>query len=80
MNQKEPRQEVKTLSIRIPIELYVKVSQYALDNELPSLNGAIVDLMNSGLEANTERDKIISQFVLEFVPKETLEKLINGQA
>lgn len=78
MNQKEPKQEVKTLSIRIPVQLYIKVSQYALDNELPSLNGAIVDLMTAGLETTAEHDKIISQFVLEFVPRERLEKLING--
>lgn len=78
MNQKEPKHEVKTLSIRIPKELYVKVSQYALDNDLPSLNGAIVDLMNTGLDTTVEHDKIISQFVLEFVPREQLEKLING--
>lgn len=79
MNQKEPKQEVKTLSIRIPLELYITISQYALDKDLPSLNGAIVELMTAGLEATSERDKIISQFVLEFVPKETLEKLINGE-
>lgn len=79
MNQKEPKQEVKTLSIRIPLELYITISQYALDNDLPSLNGAIVELMTAGLEATAERDKIISQFVLEFIPRETLEKLINGE-
>lgn len=79
MNQKEPRQEVKTLSIRIPLELYVTISQYALDSELPSLNSAIVDLLHTGLSSATEKDHIISEFVLEFVPLEMLEKLINGK-
>ncbi len=79
MNQKEPKQEVKTLSIRIPLELYVTISQYALDNDLPSLNSAIVDLMKAGLDSNADKASIISQFVLEFVPKEVLEKMINGK-
>lgn len=79
MNQKEPKQEVKTLSIRIPLELYVTISQYALDNDLPSLNSAIVDLMKAGLDSNADKESIISQFVLEFVPKEVLEKMINGK-
>lgn len=79
MHQQTPKQEVKTLSIRIPLELYLVVSQYALDKELPSLNAAIIDLITAGIDVTKEKDTIISQFIMEFIPLEQLEKLIDGK-
>ena len=78
MNQSKPKQEVRTLSIRIPIELYVGISQHAIDKDLPSLNAAIIDLIESGITLIEERDSVISNFILEIVPRDTLENLING--
>lgn len=78
MNQDKPKQAVKTLSIRIPEKLYLTVSQYVLDNDIPSMNAAIIGLITAGLDITKERDQIISQFVLEFVPKEKLKELIDG--
>ncbi len=79
MHQDKPKQPVKTLSIRIPLDLYLIISQYALDEELPSLNAAIVDLVKTGIASVAEKEKIISQFIIEVIPKEVLEKIINGQ-
>lgn len=78
MNQNKPKHEVRTLSIRIPIELYVGISQYAIDKDLPSLNAAIIDLIQSGITLTQDRDSILSQFIIEIVPRDTLERLING--
>lgn len=80
MNQNKPKQEVRTLSIRIPIDLYVGISQHALEKDLPSLNAAIIDLIENGIDVTEERSKILSQFILQVVPREELEKLINGTA
>ena len=79
MHQDKPKQGVKTLSIRIPLDLYLTISQYALDEQLPSLNAALIDLLKTGIDTTQEREKIISQFIIEFIPKETLEKIINGE-
>lgn len=79
MHQEKPKEAVKTLSIRIPLDLYLKISQYALDEDLASLNAAIVSLVKSGLDSTNEKNNIISQFIIEVVPKETLERLINGK-
>ena len=79
MHQEKPKEAVKTLSIRIPLDLYLKISQYALDEDLASLNAAIVSLVKSGLDSTNEKNTIISQFIIEVVPKETLERLINGK-
>ena len=75
MNQNEP----KTLSIRIPFDLYLKVSQHALDKDLKSLNAAIIDLLESGLALVQERESIISQFILEVVPANKLKEIMNGK-
>lgn len=79
MHQEKPKQSVKTLSIRIPYELYMAVSQYALDNELPSLNAAATELITAGVQTAEDHEKIISQFILEFIPKEQLDKLIHAK-
>ena len=78
MHQDKPKQEVKTLSIRIPLELYLVISQYTLDADFPSLNSAIISLIKSGLSEGEERENIIGRYILNIVPKEELEKLING--
>jgi len=78
MHQEKPKQEVKTLSIRIPLELYVTISQYALDKDLPSLNAAIIDLVRAGIMSADGRDQIISEFIVEFVTPTKLKELIRG--
>ena len=78
MHQDKPKQQVKTLSIRIPLELYLVISQYTLDEDFPSLNSAIISLIKSGLSVDEERENIIGRFLLDIVPKEEMEKLING--
>lgn len=78
MNRVKPKRKIQTLSIRIPIELYVLISQHAVDNDLPSLNASVIELIEKGGRAATDKDDIISQFILEFVPKEKIEELING--
>ena len=80
MNHDKPKQAVKTLSIRIPEKLYLMVSQYALDHEMPSMNAAIISLVTSGLSSTEERESIIGQFILELVPREKMEEIINGSA
>ncbi len=79
MHQDKPKQEVKTLSIRVPLELYLTVSQYALDEDLASLNAAIIELVRTGIDTTLEKERIISQFIIDIVPKETLEKLARGE-
>lgn len=78
MNRDKPKRTIKTLSIRIPFDLYVSISQHALDNDLPSLNASVIDLIESGGKSAVSKDDIISQFILEFVPKERIEELVNG--
>lgn len=78
MNQDKPKQEVKTLSIRIPEKLYLTVSQYVLDNKMSSMNSAIIALISGGLTAMQDKDRVITQFILELVPKEKLQELMNG--
>lgn len=78
MHQDKPKQEVKTLSIRVPLELYLTVSQYALDKDLPSLNAAIIELVKAGIDTTQEQQRIISQFIIEIVPPELLEKIARG--
>lgn len=79
MNQDKPKQRVKTLSIRIPEGLYLTVSQYAIDNDMPSMNAAIISLITNGLEVMGDRNSAISQFILELIPEEKLEEIINGK-
>lgn len=79
MHQDKPKQGVKTLSIRIPLDLYLTISQHALDEQLPSLNAAIIDLVKTGIDTTQEKEKIISQFIIEFVDKQTLRKIIDGE-
>lgn len=79
MNQDKPKQRVKTLSIRIPEALYLTVSQYAIDNDMPSMNAAIISLITNGLEVMNSKDATISQFILELIPEEKLKELINGE-
>ena len=79
MNQNKPK-EVKTLSIRIPLALYLEISQYAIDEDHQSLNSAIMALLNSGLLLKQEEDNVIRRFILEIVPQEKLEELVNGEA
>jgi hypothetical protein len=78
MNQSKPK-EVRTLSIRIPMDLYLNVSQHGIDKDLPSLNSAVIALLSAGLEVTSERDKILSQFILEVVPPEKLKEIISGR-
>lgn len=78
MNQDKPK-EVRTLSIRIPMDLYLDVSQHALDNDSSSLNAAIIDLITHGLRAEQEESRIISKFILEVVPQEKLKEIMNGR-
>jgi hypothetical protein len=79
MHQEKPKQEVKTLSIRIPLELYVTISQHTLDKDLPSLNAAIIDLVKTGIRASGEKNTIISEFIVEFVAPEKLKELMNAK-
>jgi len=79
MNHDKPKQRVKTLSIRIPEALYLTVSQYAIDNDMPSMNAAIISLITNGLHAVSSKDDTITQFILELIPREKLEELINGK-
>lgn len=79
MNQDKPKQRVKTLSIRIPEVLYLTVSQYAIDNDLPSMNAAIISLITNGLEVMGDKDSAITQFILELIPQHKLEEIINGK-
>lgn len=79
MHQDKPRQEVKTLSIRIPLQLYVTISQYALDKDLSSLNAAIIELVKGGLTETSGRDQVIRDFIVELLPVDELEKLIRGE-
>lgn len=79
MNQPKPKKVVKTLSIRIPESLYIEASQWGIDKGFPSLNAAIIDLVTAGLKAQAEQDAIVSQFILEIIPQEKLEEIINGK-
>ena len=78
MHQQKPKEGVKTLSIRIPTALYLTISQYALDNDHPSMNAAIIELLASGIAVEKEKGSIIGQFSLEVVPKDKLKEIING--
>ncbi len=78
MNQPKPKRVVKTLSIRIPEELYLEASQWGIDKSHPSLNAAIIELINTGLKSMQEKDRIVSQFILEYVSTEKLKELIDG--
>ena len=78
MNQSKPK-EVRTLSIRIPMDLYLNLSQYGIDKDLPTLNSAVIALLTAGLDVTLERDKILSQFILEVVPSEKLKEIIDGR-
>lgn len=79
MNQQKPKEGVKTLSIRIPESLYLQVSQYALDNNMPSMNAGIMELVQNGLSVTQDRDDIISSFLFEVVPIEKLKEMMNGE-
>ena len=79
MHQDKPKQEVKTLSIRIPLELYMTVSQYAIDKDSPSLNAAIIDLVRAGIDQTSAKDRAVRDFLIERIPAEELEKLIRGE-
>lgn len=79
MNQPKPKKVVKTLSIRIPESLYLEASQWGIDKEFPSLNAAIISLISAGLKAQADEDAIVSQFILEIIPKNKLEEIINGK-
>ena len=61
------------------MDLYLNVSQHALDSESPSLNAAIISLITQGLNSEQEKAKIISQFILEVVPKDKLKEIMNGR-
>lgn len=78
MNQEKPKEGVRTLSIRIPKSLYVKVSQYALDTKQPSMNAGIMELVENGLQVTQDRNQIISNFFMEIIPMEKLKELSNG--
>ncbi len=78
MNQEKPKQQVKTLSIRIPEDLYLAVSQYALDQELPSINAAVTSLLNNGLRVTGDKESAISEFILELIPEQRLKELASG--
>lgn len=78
MNQNKPK-ELRTLSIRIPIDLYLSVSQHGIDKDLPSLNAAVIALLLAGLDVNAEKDSILSQFILEVIPVEKLKEIMNGK-
>ena len=79
MNQDKPKQRVKTLSIRIPEALYLTVSQYALDNKMPSMNAAIISLITNGIDIMGSKSEHITQFILELIPEEKLKELIDGK-
>jgi len=79
MNQSKPKKVVKTLSIRIPVDLYLEASQWGIDKGFPSLNAAVIDLMTSGLKAEREQDDIVSQFILEIIPADKLKEIIDGR-
>ena len=79
MNQDKPKQRVKTLSIRIPDSLYLTVSQYAIDNDMPSMNAAIISLITNGLEVMGTKDDIIKGFILEMIPGDKLKEMIDGK-
>ena len=80
MNQQKPKEGVKTLSIRIPESLYLKVSQFALDSDMPSMNAGIMKLIKDGLEVTQDRDEIIRSFLFEVVPMDKLKDMIDGQS
>lgn len=61
------------------MDLYLNVSQHALDTESPSLNAAIISLITQGLASEEEKSKIISQFIVEVVTPERLKELMNGR-
>lgn len=82
MNQNKPQakaKEVRTLSIRIPMSLYLSVSQYGIDKDLPSLNAAVIALMEAGMDTSSDRDAILSAFIQEIVSPEQLKEIINGK-
>lgn len=79
MNQPKPKKVVKTLSIRIPESLYLEASQWGIDKGFPSLNAAIISLISAGLKAQADEDAIVSQFILEIIPKNKLQEIINGK-
>ena len=78
MNQEKPKQRVKTLSIRIPESLYLTISQYVLDNDLPSINSAVISLVNRGIRGTEESENAVSEFILELIPQDKLQELANG--
>ena len=79
MNQSTPRKPVKTLSIRIPEELYLEAGQWGIDRGFPSLNAAIIELITTGLQTRKENDELIGQFIIEIIPKDRLKELIDGK-
>lgn len=78
MNQTKPK-EVRTLSIRIPMDLYLKVSQHGLDRDFSSLNATVISLLESGMASAIERHEVLSKFIQEIVSPEKLKEIINGK-
>lgn len=66
-------------SVRIPDRLYMAVLQHGLDNDIPTINASVMGLLRSGLAKQELENEVIKQFILEVVPKEKLQEIINGK-
>lgn len=75
MNQTEPKKPRRTFSVRLPMELYDELAKLSLTNN-NSLNATIIELIEVGLAGAATERQAINRFILEIIPKDTLQELM----
>jgi predicted DNA-binding ribbon-helix-helix protein len=79
MNQKTPKQKTtNTQSIRMPMELYERVAELALHEDV-SMTNMIIKLVNLGLGHQVNFEKAVRDFVFRIVTRQEVERMANGE-
>ena len=78
MNQRTPKtKKTNSQTVRLPIELYDKVAEVALQEDT-TMNTMIIRLLNMGLDHQINFEKAVRDFVFRKVSTTEMENLIHG--